>query len=84
MRLPKASDIIKKFLQIWANFVILETNNVCDKLHTLAVDKEKIKETLFRKEAERQKHYESNSYEIQFFSEMTRSKDQYQAAYGGR
>ena len=66
----------KKFLKIWANFVILETNSVCDKLHTLAVDKEKIKETLFKKEAERQKHYESNSYEIQLFSEMTRSKDQ--------
>ena len=72
--IDKVSEITKTFqynkkcLQVWANFLITETNSVCDKLSTLAKQKEEIKKKLFLQEAEKEKLYESNSFESPYFS----------------
>ena len=66
--IAKSFQYNKKCFQVWANFLITETNSVCDKLSTLAKQKEEIKKKLFLQEAEKEKHFESNSFESPYFS----------------
>ena len=66
--IAKSFQYNKKCFQVWANFLITETNSVCDKLSTLAKQKEEIKKNLFLQEAEKENHYESNSFESKYFS----------------
>ena len=66
--IAKSFQYNKKCFQVWANFLITETNSVCDKLSTLAKQKEEIKKKLFLQEAEKEKLYESNSFESPYFS----------------
>ena len=66
--ITKSFQYNKKCFQVWANFLITETNSVCDKLSTLAKQKEEIKKKLFLQEAEKEKLYESNSFESPYFS----------------
>ena len=66
--IAKSFQYNKKCFQVWANFLKTETNSVCDKLSTLAKQKEEIKKTLFLQEAEKEKRCESNSFGSPYFS----------------
>ena len=66
--IAKSFQYNKKCFQVLANFLITETNIVCDKLSMLAKQKEEIKKKLFLQEAEKEKLYETNSFESPYFS----------------
>ena len=66
--ITKTFQYNKKCFQVWDNFLITETNSVCDKLSTLAKQKEEIKKKLFLQEAEKEKLYKSNSFDNPYFS----------------
>ena len=66
--IAKSFQYNKKCFQVLANFLITETNSVCDKLSMLAKQKEEIKKKLFLQETEKEKLYESNSFDNPYFS----------------